>query len=146
MLDANYVVASEHPHPWGKQLNIMAAYLYFYNPLRFLLALVRPKSRLYLADALAQLIGMWGLTRTIRRTFGWAICLLRGDIRRRTGVPNSPLPMCGIGGQPASHALPVVSTGDRLPREHVPGEREPARAAGAAPPASALPLRIDAAT
>src|SRR5678815_2121557 len=50
MLDGNYVVASVHPQPWRKQLNIMAAYLYFYNPARFLWALVRPKSNLYLAD------------------------------------------------------------------------------------------------
>ncbi len=158
MLDANYVVASEHPQPWRKQLNMMAAYLYFYNPLRFLLALVRPQSRLYLADALTQLIGMWGLTRTIRRTFGWAVCLLRGPIRRRTGVPNSPLPMCGIGGQPARHALPLAPAR---------GQRRPSRAAhpitgaggweltsaaeadagdAVGSPAIALPLRIDPAT
>jgi hypothetical protein len=158
MLDANYVVASEHPQSWRKQLNIMAAYLYFYNPLRFLIALVRPKSKLYLADALLQLIGMWGLTRTIRRTFGWAMCLLRGDIRRRTDVPVSPLPMCGIGGEPASHALPVASVGQQrrpdrtaLPSASTDGwERTSAAGADAGgvvePSVIALPFRVDPAT
>ncbi|TWT45845.1 hypothetical protein RAS1_22800 [Phycisphaerae bacterium RAS1] len=106
MLDANYVVASEHAQPWRKQLNIMAAYLFFYNPLRFLVALVRPKSRLFLADALMQLVGMWGTGQTIRRTFGWALRLMRGDIRRRTSVPASPIPMIGSDGMAAHHALP----------------------------------------
>lgn len=106
MLDANYVVASQHPQPWRKQFNIMIAYLYFYNPLRALLALVRPKSRLYLADAAVQVIGMWGLTRTIRRTFGWALRLMRGDIRRHADLPACALPMRAVDGSVAVHALP----------------------------------------
>lgn len=106
MLDANYVVASEHSQPWRKQLNIMAAYLFFYNPLRLLVALLRPKSKLYLADALMQCLGMWGTLQTIRRTIGWALRLMRGDIRRRTRVPSSPIPMTSPDGSRASHALP----------------------------------------
>jgi radical SAM superfamily enzyme YgiQ (UPF0313 family) len=158
MLDANYVVASEHPQPWRKQLNIMAAYLYFYNPLRFLVALFRPKGKLYLADALVQLIGMWGLTRTIRRTFGWAMCLLRGDIRRQTDVPVSPLPMRGIGGQAASHALPLAPAKGQRPPDRVAlpiagAGRRKLTSAGRADagdavesPAVGVPLRIDPAT
>ncbi len=106
MLDANYVIASEHPKPWQKQFNIMLAYLYFYNPLRMLVALVRPKSKLYLADAGMQAIGMFGLAQTIRRTLGWALRLTRGDIRRRTTIPASPIPMRSISGSQAAHALP----------------------------------------
>jgi len=106
MLDANYVVASRHEKPWRKQFNIMAAYLYFYNPLRFLIALIRPKSRLYLADAGMQLFGMWGLGQTIRRTFGWALRLMRGNITRKTKVPTSRIPMRSVDGSVASHALP----------------------------------------
>jgi hypothetical protein len=49
--DGNYVIASRAPKPWRKQLNILAAYLYFYNPLNFLLALIRPKSKIPFADA-----------------------------------------------------------------------------------------------
>src|SRR5207237_4996246 len=51
IVDGNYVVASKHPRPWIKQLNLLAAYAYFFNPLRMLLALVWSLSRLPLADA-----------------------------------------------------------------------------------------------
>lgn len=49
IVDGNYVVASEHPRPWLKQLNLLAGYTYFFNPLRFLGALVWSKSNLPLA-------------------------------------------------------------------------------------------------
>lgn len=106
MLDGNHVVASGHKQPWRKQLNILAAYLYFYNPVRFLIALARPKSRLYLADASMQLIGMRGLTHTIRRTLGWAVRLMRGNIRRKTSIPVSRIPMRAVDNTAASHAPP----------------------------------------
>lgn len=110
MLDGNYVVASNAAQPWRKQFNIMLAYLYFYNPLRFLYALIRPKSKLYLADAGAQFIGMFGLAQTIRRTIGWALRLMRGGIVRKNAIPASRLPMRGVGGGEASHALPGTQT------------------------------------
>jgi radical SAM superfamily enzyme YgiQ (UPF0313 family) len=106
MVDANYVVASRHKQPWKKQLNIMAAYLYFYNPLRFVTALVRSKSRLYLSDAGMQLVGMWGLSKTIRRTLGWALRLMFGEIKRKSEVPASRIPMRSANGAASSHALP----------------------------------------
>lgn len=93
MLDANYVVASESKRPWVKQLNILAAYLYFYNPVRLFIALLFPKSRLYLADAGMQILGMYGLIQTARRTLGWAFRLMRGGIVRRTDIPRSPIPI-----------------------------------------------------
>lgn len=106
MLDANYVIASNHPKPWKKQINMLIAYIYFYNPLRFAYALVRPRSKLYLADALMQLVGMRGLMQNIRRTFGWAMRLRSLKITRRTQVPASPIPMRNVDGTPADHALP----------------------------------------
>jgi radical SAM superfamily enzyme YgiQ (UPF0313 family) len=51
MIDGIYVIASKHPRPWIKQLNIFAGYAYFFNPLRFLVALVLPKTKIPLADA-----------------------------------------------------------------------------------------------
>jgi radical SAM superfamily enzyme YgiQ (UPF0313 family) len=51
IVDGNYVVASKHPRPWLKQFNLLAAYLYFFNPLRMLLALLWSQSHLPLADA-----------------------------------------------------------------------------------------------
>ncbi len=110
MLDGNHVIASGHEQPWRKQMNILVAYLYFYNPLRFLAMLVRPRSRLYLAEAGMQLIGMWGLSQTIRRTLGWAFRLMRGNIVRRTAVPQSTLPMRSAAGDAASHALSGTPT------------------------------------
>ncbi len=115
MFSGSYVVASHHRKPWRKQLNILVAYMYFYNPVRFLLALVRPKSKLYLADAICQWLGMWGLMRTIRRTFGWAVRLRWGNIRRRTTLPTSRIPMRGASGAPADHALPVKARGELEP-------------------------------
>jgi radical SAM superfamily enzyme YgiQ (UPF0313 family) len=46
-----HVIASRHPRPWIKQLNLLAAYAWFFNPLRFFLALFVSKSRIPLADA-----------------------------------------------------------------------------------------------
>jgi hypothetical protein len=106
MIDGNYVIASQEPQPWRKQLNLMAAYLYFYNPLRFLVALVHPKSRLYGTDSGMQILGMWGLGQTVWRTIGWTWRLMRGRIERSTRAPGSRIPMRGLAGQPASHALP----------------------------------------
>ena len=113
MLGGNYVVASHHPRPWCKQLNILAAYLYFYNPLRVAWALVRPKSGLYLADAVLQVLGMKGLVSTISRTFGWAVRLRCGTVRRRTAPPASCIPMRGVHGGKADHAIEVAPAADR---------------------------------
>jgi len=142
-VDGNHVVASRHPRPWVKQLNLLAAYLYFYNPLRFLVALVRSKTRMafaggvarptasgrqdapqqsrprrralrkmkaHLGDAAVQVVGMWGLLPTIRCTFGWALRLMRGKIKRCTKVPASPIPMRSADGGQAGHALPGTPT------------------------------------
>ena len=92
MTDGNYVIASRAPKPWRKQAGILLAYLYFYNPLRFLAAVVRPKNKLYLMDAGVQLTGMMGLVRTARRTLGWLVRLWRGPIKRARRVPTSPIP------------------------------------------------------
>ncbi len=106
MVDGNYVVASRHPKPWRKQLNIMCAYLYFYNPVRWLIALVRPKTANHWVDAVWQMVGMYGTLHNIRRTAGWAVRLMRGQITRRTGPPTSRIPMRSVDGGSAGHALP----------------------------------------
>jgi radical SAM superfamily enzyme YgiQ (UPF0313 family) len=108
MLGGMYVVASNHPKPWRKQLNLLLAYAYFYNPLRMMAAIVKPKSKLYLADALWQGLGMWGLLRTARRTLGWNLRLLGGTILRRSAPPTSSIPMQAPDGSTASHALPEI--------------------------------------
>lgn len=114
MLGGNYVVASHHPQPWRKQANILIAYLWFYNPLRFLFALVRPKSKLYLADALWQLFGMWGLAQTVRRTFGWLLRLRWGKIQRKHSPPVSSIRMVAPDGGPADHTIPGARGADDI--------------------------------
>lgn len=51
MTDGSYVMASKHPRPWIKQLNLLIAYAYFFNPIRMLIALVFSKSAIPFADA-----------------------------------------------------------------------------------------------
>ena len=128
MLDGNYIIASKHPKPWRKQLNIIAAYIYFYNPLRFLVALVRPKKGLYLMDAAVQAAGMVGLTVTIRRTLDWALRLRFGKIVRYSKAPDSLIPMRSVDGGPASHALPEtpVLKGDYISSTTEPAAVDPA--------------------
>jgi radical SAM superfamily enzyme YgiQ (UPF0313 family) len=106
MLGGNYVIASNHPKPWRKQINILIAYAYFYNPVRLLYSFARPKSKLHFADAIAQFIGMWGLAQTMRRTASWVVRLRWGRIRRKRIPPMNRIPMRSPDGTPADHALP----------------------------------------
>lgn len=49
--DGNFVIASKHARPWQKQLNLLAGYTYFFNPLRLLMALGHSRSSIPFADA-----------------------------------------------------------------------------------------------
>lgn len=133
-----YVIASRHPRPWIKQLNLIAAYVYFFNPLRMLTALVLPKTCIphadaetwpplshfpdgrrktkltrrirrklgvWLADALVQAAGMWGLLYTIPPMLGWTARLMRGPITRCKQPPASQLPMRSVDGTSANRDL-----------------------------------------
>jgi hypothetical protein len=51
LVDGNHVIASWHPRPWIKQLSLLVAYTYFFNPLCLLAALILPKSKIPFADA-----------------------------------------------------------------------------------------------
>ena len=79
MYDGNYVVASNHKRPWQKQLNMLAGYLYFYNPVWLAVAVVRGRSRVSMKPAGMQVIGMMGVVMTIARTSGWATSADVGD-------------------------------------------------------------------
>jgi hypothetical protein len=105
MMEGVHVCASKHPQPWRKQLNILLAYVWFYNPLRLFWA-VRPGNRLGGIDAGVQAIGFWGLLKTVRRVAGWSVRLLLGGVRRRWIPPRSDIPMRAPNGAPAAHALP----------------------------------------
>ncbi|MHC4563495.1 MAG: B12-binding domain-containing radical SAM protein [Planctomycetota bacterium] len=112
MADGNYVIASQHPHPWRKQFNIMLAYLSFYNPLRLLWHACRVKNRLWLQDVGMQAFGIWGLCKTVRRTLGWAFRLMCCKIERHRGPPISRIPMRDPAGESASHSLLVAPEAD----------------------------------
>ena len=92
MYDGNYVVASKLPRPWRKQLNILAAYLYFYNPIRLAGLLTGKKSKVTSKAAGMQIVGMAGLFHTARRTSGWAARLMLGKIERLAEPPGSAVP------------------------------------------------------
>ena len=51
MWDGNYVIASNHRRPWRKQLNLLLGYLYFYNPLWLINALIHRKSKVGMKPA-----------------------------------------------------------------------------------------------
>lgn len=100
MYDGNYVIASAHPRPWRKQFNIMLAYLYFYNPMRMLGDLFAAafakgsiRGRVGFKPMLMQIVGMFGLCYTVRRTLGWAFRLMFCRIHRHAAAPTSQYPM-----------------------------------------------------
>jgi radical SAM superfamily enzyme YgiQ (UPF0313 family) len=103
MCDGNYVVASGHRRPWRKQLTMLAGYLYFYNPVWLVVALIRHKTPVSRKPAHLQIFGMMGLVVTILRMSGWAMRLKFGRIERHSHPPVSQIPMRGVGGASASH-------------------------------------------
>jgi radical SAM superfamily enzyme YgiQ (UPF0313 family) len=124
MCDGNYVVASNHKRPWQKQLTMLAGYLYFYNPIWFVVALIHAKTRVSMKPAGMQIIGMMGLVMTIARTSGWAVRLMFGKIERLTQRPVSQIRMRSIDHATASHDTSVTPI--QIPRSLV-RHRQPPR-------------------
>lgn len=92
--DGNHVVASRHPRPWQQQLNLLRAYLAFYNPINTVRALlsmrkdsVSPKRLMH------QFVGHIGLLLTIPRMLTWAWRLKRGPIEAYDGLAKARIPM-----------------------------------------------------
>lgn len=108
MHDGNYVIASKHKRPWVKQLNILASYIYFYNPLRLAYELTH-KTPAGDRPAAAQVFGMMGWTQNIRRTLGWALRLASGRTTRHTAPPRSRIPVQSVEGTQSIHTEPVVT-------------------------------------
>lgn len=138
IVDGNYVVASKHPQPWLKQLNLLAAYLYFFNPLRMLWATVQPLSRIPLADAdtrPAEEIARYSLAQKIwRRTFLSARAHLLDAAVQFVG-------MCGLF-QTCRRTLPwawQLLLKDIQHSTHSPASRLPMRGPGGEPASHALP-------
>ncbi len=110
MYDGNYVVASKHARPWKKQLNLLAGYVYFYNPIWLITNLLGRKTKVGSKPAYMQIIGMLGLTQSIRRTSGWALRLMFRKIERHDKPPASPIPMHNAAGAAPSHETFITLT------------------------------------
>ena len=95
MLDGNYAVASSHDPLWRMQLKTMVAWMYIYNPMQVLRAIVRPRSSRYLLDVGMQLVGQWGLLHTLPRMGAWMLRLLTGA-NRKCEAPPSHLPLVSV--------------------------------------------------
>ncbi|HYO08813.1 MAG TPA: radical SAM protein, partial [Tepidisphaeraceae bacterium] len=96
MYDGNYVIASKHDRPWRKQLNLLIAYAWFYNPVWLAANLLRRKTKVGMKPAYMQLVGMFGLTQSVRRTLGWMLRLKFGRIERLETPPQTAVPMRGL--------------------------------------------------
>ena len=97
MLDGSYAVGSRTERPWAMQLRVVAILAYFYNPLRLLWAMIKPKSSRYLIDPIIQCMGMLGLVPTAVRMIGWAVRLQAGKVVRRRIPPAPCLPIRRVG-------------------------------------------------
>ena len=108
---------------------MLAAYLYFYNPVWLIVALIRDKAPVSKRPAYMQIIGMMGLVMTMARTSGWAVRLMCGRIERHSHPPVSEIPMRSTAdGTSASHDTTVTPIQiPRVPIRH----RAPLREMGA---------------
>ena len=92
--DGNHVVASRHPRPWERQLNVLRAYAAFYNPLNTLRALgALGTDRLAPKRLAFQLIGQIGLALTVPRLLSWAGKLRNSAIEVWEGLQPARIPM-----------------------------------------------------
>jgi radical SAM superfamily enzyme YgiQ (UPF0313 family) len=117
LVDGNHVTASKFPKPWKKQLNIMLANLYFYNPLRFLTTMLTPAPRRWQTRMIMQLIGNAGMLPTLRHMIPWMWKLAFNKIERATQPPKSPWPMRAPSGVSAPHALQSSAPKTPVPAE-----------------------------
>ena len=88
--DGGYVVASGDPRPWRRQLNLLAGYLAFYNPVELIAGPFR-RRRAHLAamDVVLQLHGLAGLVPTAVASLRWALALRRGPIVKGERPPGA---------------------------------------------------------
>lgn len=92
--DGNHVVASCHPRPWRQQLNVLRAYLEFYNPFNTLRVLTRyRRDGMGYKRLLFQVVGQIGLMMTAPKLMTWARRLKRGPIVPYSGLLPARIPM-----------------------------------------------------
>lgn len=125
MCDGNYVIASAHARPWRNQLNMLIAYLYFYNPLWLAVGIWRRKTRVGFRPAGMQVVGMLGAIQSVRRTFGWALRLMMGKIQRQSAPPGSAVPIRSVvSAETAAHAPVTITIASSIHRAAAKVERK----------------------
>jgi radical SAM superfamily enzyme YgiQ (UPF0313 family) len=129
MYDGNHAVASKDPMPWRRQLNLLAAYAMFYNPLNFLRrAFTRNKNQLRAVGY--QLYGNLALPKTAWEMGKWAFKVAFGKKEYWKEVPVAPLPMVWVN-EPGGKRPPVKPPAVHLLRPELGSELRPSAAAGA---------------
>jgi radical SAM superfamily enzyme YgiQ (UPF0313 family) len=85
--DGNHCVATSSEHPWRRQMNMLAGYAAFYNPVNLLRAL--PKvDRLWVERVVYQTYGMIGFSRSVYQLRDWLWRLVSGPIERFHEAPT----------------------------------------------------------
>ena len=84
--DGNHCVATNDPHPWRKQLNVLLSYASFYNPVNLLRALPKFDS-LWGLRVSAQMLGMLGLAKSVYQVRDWLRRLVSGPIEHFAEAP-----------------------------------------------------------
>ncbi len=79
--DGNHCIATADRRPWRRQLNVLAAYAAFYNPINLLRAVAR-RDPLWAQRIAVHCYGMVGLAWSMFRLRGWLGRLLSGPIER----------------------------------------------------------------
>ncbi len=132
--DGNHVVASRHPRPWQQQLNLLRAYVAFYNPVNTVRALLGiRKDSVSTKRFFHQLIGQIGLLLTIPRMLAWAWRLRRGPIEAYGGLAAARIPMIdAASGNEINWAIEHLPSRDALPAASSPVPLDHARRAVAA--------------
>ena len=136
--DGNYVVASKHPRPWVKQLNLLLAYTYFFNPLRALATLVWSKSDIPFSDRERRPpseVAAYRWPRRLRR---------RITSKLRARLTDTVFQMAGMVGLLHSYRRTIgwawhLFRGEIVRQSQSPASSLPMRASDGAPAAHALP-------
>jgi len=116
--DGNHVVASKHPRPWEKEINLLRAYITFYNPVNLLRCLFAIGRDHHAGKrAIFQLIGHIGLCMSIPKMLWWARKLKRGPIEVWDGLQKARIPMVDAAtGQEMNWAIEYIPSLDQEPK------------------------------
>lgn len=90
--DGNHCLATSDAYPWRRQINLLASYVSFYNPLNLLMALPR-FDKVWVERILFQVLGMFGVAKSIYHSRGWLKRLLSGPIEKLAELPRSRFSM-----------------------------------------------------